>query len=183
MNRNLIAGILIIISVGIFFTVTDSKYQKVKAIRAQNDQYLEAIEKSKELLKKRDTLAEAYSSIPAQDIERLNRMIPDSIDSVRLIIDMNAIGARLGLTMKNIRIGDVAKTVAPEYTPKAGTQQKPDSVNISFSVTTTYDKFLELLKELEKSLRILEISKFNFTANDQGTYDYTVELTTYWLRQ
>lgn len=183
MNRNLIAIILIVVSVGIFFTVTDAKYQKVKEVRAQNDQYIDAIEKSNELLKKRDTLAEAYSSIPSQDIERLNRMIPDSIDSVRLIIDMNGIGARLGLTMKDIRIGEVASDVAPEFTPAAGTQQQPDSVAISFSVTTTYDNFLNLLKELEKSLRILEISQFDFTANDAGTYDFSVELTTYWLRQ
>ncbi len=183
MNRNIIAGILIIVSVGIFFTVTDSRYQTIKAIRAENAQYVDAIRKSEELLKKRDVLAQAYSSIPAQDIERLNRMIPDSIDSVRLIIDIDAIGDRLGLSLKGIRIGEIAQEVPPEFTPQAGTSQKAEAVPVSFSVTATYPQFLKLLEELEKSLRMLEITKFSFTAGDESTYDFSVDLTTYWLRK
>ena len=118
------------------------------------------------------------------------------MDNVRLIIDIkDDIAARNGLYLKNI------KTTSPDIpsaspSPTPGTQSNPNTraiarvegsekygvVTMSFSVTASYEQFIDFLKDLESSLRILDISKLVLNANDTGTYDFNVELKTYWIK-
>ncbi|NDE67999.1 hypothetical protein EB052_00165, partial [bacterium] len=58
-----------------------------------------------------------------------------------------------------------------------------NTMSLTFNVTGKYQDFLDFLRDLEKSLRILDTTKISLSANDTGTYDYGVELRTYWLRQ
>lgn len=204
MNRNVLAVIFIIISVGIFFTVTDKRYQNIKTIKAKNEEYVSAIKSSVELLKKRDILNDAYNSINPDDVSRLNRMVPDTIDNVKLIIDVNNIAARNSLVFKDVTVTQGSEnetggtsasrtSIAPSISTTPTTSaspingsirdQKPEVVDISFSVTTSYQKFLALLADIEATLRITTISKISFDAADDNEYDFNVELRTYWLRQ
>jgi hypothetical protein len=52
-------------------------------------------------LAKRDTFA-------AEDVQKLERTLPDNVDNIRLIIDINNIAARHGLTLKNVALGTVS---------------------------------------------------------------------------
>jgi hypothetical protein len=76
--------------------------------------------------------------------------------------------------------------------PHSGQALGYDSVTVSFTVTATYDTFLKILRDLEKSLRIIDVTRISFNladptaaggANRGGAYDFNVEVKTYWLRQ
>ncbi len=43
-------------------------------------------------------------------------------------------------------------------------------------------QFISLLQDLEANLRVMDVTHLSLTANDSGTYDWSVELKTYWLR-
>jgi hypothetical protein len=60
-----------------------------------------------------------------------------------------------------------------------------DTVTVSFGVTASYQQFIELLRDLEANLRVMDVTRLTLTANPTtaGTYDFAVELRTYWLRQ
>jgi Tfp pilus assembly protein PilO len=191
MNRNTTAIILIVLAIAIYFTFTSGKIEELKAIQSVNAQYQEAIDNAGKLVEVRDSVLSAYNSISETDRQRLNKLVPDNVDNVRLIIDVkDDIAARHGLVLKSI------KTASPEageggagVNPETGeplpvsSQDKYGVVSLSFSVTTSYENFLNFLKDLEASLRIMDVSKLTIVANDQGTYDFGVEVKTYWLKQ
>lgn len=192
MNRNATALILIVLAIGIYFTFSRARITELQSIRAVNKEYQEAIDNSARLLKVRDDVLQAYNSISEGDKERLNKIVPDNVDNVRLIIDVkDDIAARHGLSLKNIKTSSPAATEAPKVAPAGaqGTQVgqvsnagKYGVVTLSFAVTSSYEAFVNFLKDLESSLRILDISKLTLNTNDAGTYDFVVELKTYWVK-
>jgi hypothetical protein len=54
---------------------------------------------------------------------------------------------------------------------------------VSFNVTAPYQQFISFMQDLEASLRVMDLTHLTVSANDTGTYDFGVQLTTYWLRQ
>ena len=51
------------------------------------------------------------------------------------------------------------------------------------TVTASYDNFIAFLKDLEKSLRLVDVVSLTFTAPESSpTYDFTIGLKTYWLK-
>jgi hypothetical protein len=184
MNRNVTALVLIVVAIGLFFSYTTGQYGRVKLAIAENAKYSKALDDSKELLAKRDQVINAYNAIPEADRERLKKIMPDHIDNIRLIIDMNGIAAIHGASIKNVKTSTVS--TGKESDQDNGEESaitKYDSMTLSFSVATNYDNFIRILREIQRSLRILDVSKISFATNETGQYEYTVDIKTYWLRQ
>jgi hypothetical protein len=182
MNKNATPLILIILAIGVYFSFTRIQITDLQSIQRVNAQYKEAIYNSESLIKVRDDVRDAYNRIDPVDQERLEKLIPDNIDNVRLIIDVNGIASRHGIVIKNI------KTATLEDTPAAqGGEIAPASpyntATLSFDVISDYRRFIAFLTDIESSLRLLEVSKITLKANDTGNYDYGVELKTFWLKQ
>lgn len=191
MNNLLTPTVLLVLSVALFFTFTDEQYAKVKGLKIQNQEYAEAIENSKELLRRRDQLLAQYNSFSSEDLEKLKRLVPDSIDNVRLIIDIDSITSKYGAEIQNLRLdnvkaaaAEVAPTIAPDGTviQSAGGNKPYNSATITFSLNAPYETFVKILKELETSLRILDISTVKFTATESEPYLYDVTIRTYWMK-
>lgn len=199
MNRNVTATILIVLAIGIYVTFTRAKLAEVKAVRQVNDQYLAAIDNADKLVDVRKKVLEDYNAISEIDHERLDKMIPNTVDNIRLIIDLNGIASDHGLDLRNVKAVAAAATKSASagqvsQQPSAGggaaaprtiTIPTPtlDTVTVSFSVTAPYQQFINLLRDLESNLRIMDVSKLTVTAGKNGLYDFGVELKTYWLRQ
>jgi Tfp pilus assembly protein PilO len=200
MNRNITAVILLVLSVGIYFTVTRGIIADAEAVKSVNDQYSSAIANAEQLVKVRDQVNTDYNNISDADRARLDKMIPDTVDNIRLIIDLNSIAVRHGFSLKDIK----AEAAADQSNPSsAGPASAPpvlaapaspdavpsitaptlDTVTVSFDVSAPYEQFISFLQDLEASLRIMDVTHLTVTANDTGTYDFSVELNTYWLRQ
>ena len=189
MNKNVTPLILIVLALGIFFTYTNNHIAELKTIQNQNADYLTAINNSKELIKLRDGVNADYSNLSADNKARLDKMLPDNVDNVRLIIDITNIGSRHGIPLKNIST-NAPTTVTGGTAAAPGSNGVPTSfsavpgvVTVSFSFSSSYQNFLAFLDDIQASLRILDITHLTVTANDSGTYDFSVGLQTYWLKQ
>lgn len=187
MNKNITPIILIVLALGIYFTFTRTKLDDLKAVKEVNLQYQQALNNSERLVKVRDSVLKTYNDISPDDRERLDKMLPDNVDNVRLIIDVNGVAARHDLAIKSVK---TSATNAPASgTASAPTRSAPnvpnsyDTVTLSFNVSTNYQTFIAFLKDLEASLRIMDISKITLAATDTGIYEYGVEVKTYWLKQ
>ena len=92
---------------------------------------------------------------------------------------MTNIANQHNLTLKGARLDTNAK-IDPN---KLGADtSKYGTVGISFSVSATYEKFQDFLADLEKSLRLVEITDLSVSGNNTGLYDFSVGLKTYWLK-
>lgn len=183
--KSLTPIVFIIISVILFFTITDPIYKEVKDLKVKYAQYQDVLDKSAELLKQRKTLQDKYSSFAEEDVTRLTKLLPDTVDNVRLIIDIDEIAKRYGLTIKNVRLDDskvnksgVKDSVA---TITAG-EGKYGTIPMGFSVTADYNTFLSFLEDLEGSLRIVDVVNIGLKPGANNVYSFDVSLKTYWLK-
>lgn len=170
--------LLIIVSLSSFFVLTKPKLDAIRASAAEVGAYEEALGNATRLNSIRDSLLARYNQFPSEGAAQLEKLVPDTIDNVRLIIDLNGIARDRGMQFKNLRVTSTGQNglgAAPGG-------KKFDAVSISFSVSTTYDEFRRLVVDLERSLRIMDVTSLSFVAGDKGIYDFTVGLKTYWLR-
>ncbi len=196
MNRNITAAILIIIAVGIYFTVTSTFVDQAKEVKAYNDQLTSALDSAATIVASRDQVLKQYNDISETDRDRLDKIIPSTVDNIRLIIDLNSIAVKHGFSLANIKTAATQTTKnsasqvrAPSAPTSAGqatvTFATPvlDTVDVSFGVTATYNQFVSFLQDLESSLRIIDVTHVSVAASDTGVYAFQVQLRTYWLRQ
>ena len=197
MNRNITALILIILAIGVYYTFTKDQMTEARAVKAVNDEYASAIESAKELIKIRDKVLEQYNQVSVEDQERLEKMIPGTVDNIRLVIDLNSIARQHGFSLRNVK-AVVSQTAAGQSdkisqipaSGRAGDGISSDIINpvldtitVSFSATAPYQQFVTFLQSIESNLRIMDVSRLSVVASDSGMYDFGVELKTYWVRQ
>lgn len=177
--RVFIPLLLLAVSVGVFFLYIDPEYQKIKILRAEEAQYNDALNKSKELQKERDKIKDKFNKIPAEEVDRLEKLLPDNVDNVRLINDLEAIVGRYGAHIRNIKIGTPA---ASQRDVLGADIAKFGILSLEFSLQTSYKNFLQILRDLEDSLRLVDVTSIGFLSSDNDNSDYNLAIKTYWLK-
>lgn len=169
--------ILIVIAAGLFFIFTRPLYTEVEALRAQEATYNEALSHSEELAAIRDRLISSYNNLTTTELERIKVMLPDTIDNVRLVLDVDAVAARYGLTLNGLSFGgDSMSSSEGEDAGSVGT------LTLNFNVETRYETVKQFLDDLQNSLRILDVTAFSFSGSDDDLSSYNITLQTYWLK-
>ncbi|MEY4440913.1 MAG: hypothetical protein RLY49_539 [Candidatus Parcubacteria bacterium] len=198
--RNITSITLIIVSIGVFLFFIDPQYKNVKELRAEITKNNEIIDLANKLDLKKNELNDKYNQISPTDKESLEKLLPDTVDNVRLIIDINNIAEKFGIVIRDISInsressaGEPKKVVTQksnfegvleENSIKYVDTSKIGVISFSFSVSAKYEVFLEFLKYLEESLRLVDIRNIEISrGSGSGVfYDYRVTLDTYWLK-
>lgn len=182
--RALLPFILLIAAVGLFIGYTNAAFQASKVVSAETVSYDQALTTANQLKSQRDQLLSKRATFSTDDVQKLERMLPDNVDNIRLIIDINNIAARHGLTLKNVSLGAVSSASTARSAVAVGASGDPvGSVNLGFTVTASYGNFLSYLADLEHSLRIVDVEKLNFKTGEGkvDSNDYSVTIRTYWL--
>lgn len=172
--------LFIVIAGGLFFGFIDPTYSRVKELRAEESEYNEALNRSRELQEVRDSLLARYNAFSTQALTNLEKMVPDHVDNVRLILDLDAMASKYGMRVRNVEIEtEESRANRGQIGPE---ERSHESLILSFTVSGTYDTFRSYLADLERSLRLVDVVGVQFTANDTGLYDYTISVKTYWLK-
>lgn len=177
--RNIIAIILIASSIGIFFGYIKPTYSSLDVVKDEIVIYNDTLEQADIITQKLAQDQEEIRGLDSASFEKLNKLLPESVDNVRLIIDISNIAANSGLSIRNINL---ETSEAPEGNV-ASRGALYDSIDFSFNVSTTYSGFLNFLSSLERSLRLVDIVSISFTPPSAGSvYDFNVTVRTYWLK-
>jgi Tfp pilus assembly protein PilO len=179
--KNNTAIILLLLSVGLFYTFTNGQYQDVKKLHALSSEYKGILRNIAAIVELRDRLQVTYATLPVAEIERVSKVLPDNIDTVRLALDLDSMASRYGISIDSIKVevgaaGGTDLVVLPEYA------EVYDKATVSFSFVSNYGNFMRLLADVEKSLRIMDIKSVSFESNESGLYEYEISVETYWLK-
>ncbi|MBU3669084.1 MAG: hypothetical protein FGM57_03970 [Candidatus Taylorbacteria bacterium] len=177
--RYLMPIIFIIAAVAGFFVYTNPQYQKLKAKMAEYQKIVEANNKATTLRAVRQKLSEDRNKISEADVDKLSKMLPDSVENVGLIIDIDNIASKYGMRIRNTKINESGARSAAAVGPDA---RKYGTISLSFSVTSSYENFIVFLKDLESSVRLVDLTSLTFSSAKEGRYDFNVTLQTYWLK-
>lgn len=173
-----IAYIVLALAIGYAFIY--SSLGDINSLSDQKQKYLDSMDMITTIENKKAELQTKFDQIPAADKENIDTVLPNSLDFVKLVSQIDAVASGYGVSITNISLkengspsGGTIDTAAPA---------KPySSAVIGFSFNASYDKFNAFVGNLEKSLRILDIKSVRLQSNDNGTYSYDVEFETYWL--
>lgn len=189
MNRALFPFILVILAVGLFVFYTDDAYQRTKGLNTELAQYNNALDQSEQVLELRDQLLERRNALPQDAVSRLQLLLPDNIDNIRLIIDINDIASRYHMIVESISLGSHETSNSPSNSVQgdSGGVVGPGSlavgsVTLGFTVDASYENFLAFLHDLERSLRLVDITNITFTSGGKNADSYSMTITTYWLK-
>lgn len=199
--RAILSIVGLIIAGGVFFAYTEPAYSNVQEIQKQIDQYNQALDKAAELQKLKATLLSRNNAFNPADIDRLHKLLPDHVDNVRLILDLDRIAGTFGMALQNVVISNPASESADKTvigSIGAG-KQKYDSLTLKFTTRGTYANFVRFMESLELSLRIVDLVSLSISPDGTGRaikpqgagtavetmesfYRYDITIRTYWLR-
>lgn len=189
--RFILPTILLAVSIGLFFLFINPVFEEVKALRVQQESFNEALSNSKKLQEVRGELTKRYNAFSPQDLDKLNKFLTTSPDNIRLIINIETIALQYGMVPTNIKF-DIEQDVTPaEFTREEARERNFNVFNLEFSTAGTYDKFINFIKDLEKNLRLIDITSLSFSsaasrspfAGEQtDIYTYDFKIRTYWVK-
>ncbi|MFA5745119.1 MAG: hypothetical protein WC887_02805 [Candidatus Paceibacterota bacterium] len=186
MNNHILPSIALLFAIGIFFFYVKPTWSgpiaEAKIAIVNDDQALVAAEK---YTAQQNQLASERNAIDPANLAKLNVLLPDSVDNVGIIVNLNALAARSGFSLSNIDVtSSSANTqgVSSEGTLPISDTSPTSSVDLSLSAVGTYASFQSFLTGIEKSQRILDVQNITVSGSETGIYKYSMTLRLYWLR-
>lgn len=187
--KKAIPFILIALAVTIFFVFIDPQFEEVKRLSDEKEDNDTMLQLAEELQRKRDRLHDAFNNISVEEREELEKLLPDTVDNVRLILDINNIAEQYGIIIRNITVTREGAEGGASSARTSGTASTVDNsgnvgtITLSFSIDATYDVFISFMKDLEEALRIVDIRALEIGSGRDGVfYSFNITLDTYWLR-
>lgn len=194
--RFVIPIILIGMTITGFFMFVSPAYTKVNELKVVATSYDEALTNSKALEEQRDKLTKKYSSIDPENLDKLSVLLPDSVDNIRLILEIEKIASPYNMFLKDVKYNtDSQKTITDPtqarllQTPQA--KKDYGDWDLEFSTEGTYLNFVNFLTDLEHNLRIVDVSSVSFSSQVGGVapnltssdiYKFSFKVKTYWLK-
>ncbi len=167
--------ILIGISIAVFFAFFNPIYNNIGKLRAQVASYDEALKNSKKLENERDKLTAKKNAIDAENLAKLKKLLPENIDNIRLILEIEKIASPYGMVLKDVKYNPTSKDKKDVGSESTGVAQGDGAVqsapkdygvwDLEFSTMGTYNNFLSFIRDLENNLRIVDISAIDFSSN------------------
>lgn len=173
--------IFILAALGITFGYTNPAYRgssgdpdiskkSVTELLDEKVKYESALEKTREIEEVRNGLLTKYNSVTDADRQKLTRMLPSNIDSIRLIIDVNNVASAYGMSLRDVGISDAPVSAARKDNTVSVIQSAGYSyVTLTFSVTGTYDNLILFLSDLERSLRVNDVTSLSVDSAGDDT--------------
>lgn len=194
--RKLVLPITILaVAVFGFFWYVQPTYDKIGKLQSRIATYDKNLNRITKLQQQLNKKLAARDSITSAEFRRLNRIVPRSVDTVRLLIELDRIAARHGLSVQ-----DTSFSGAPRLIQATSSQQTNAStpsqiseernyrtVTVSFSTTGEYETIQNFLRDLERSSRLMDLTSFQLKtpktesdANVGNKNAYSITLNTYW---
>jgi hypothetical protein len=184
----------------VFFLYIEPTYTGAIAdSKAQIASYDAALVAAQQFNLKESQLVAEENQIPAASIQRLESYLPDGVDNVQLILDLNSLASRSGISLSNFAVTDNDPTAGSASTdasaqgttsttgngdaiPASDGTSPVDSLDLSVQATGTYSAFRTFLAASEQSLRPLDVTALSVTDSATGVYSYSITFRIYWLQ-
>jgi len=178
MGRILVTIIFLGASVMLLIGPVTNIWAEVNDLLDEREEFNEALINSRKLQDLRDELLEEYNSISSDDIEKLDVILPQRADVVKLVVDVEGMAESSGLLITNVGLSGVDDQKKVVSDNQNGSQF--NSFHIDLHLAGSYKAFLSFLGSLEKSLRIIEIEEITFSSGDIDLYKFDVKIKSYW---
>ena len=167
--------VVVVIFVLGWFLFVGPEYEQMKRIGSLD--YLEKLndyqEKQGELAALK-ALEQDYQELNFTEVRKLSQVLPPVEDLINIYGQMDGLAKELGLDLTSISISPEASQMAEaETTSGVGVA----NISVNLSSIETYSALKGFLEEIEKNIRLLDLSSFSYSPN---TNAYSLSFTTYY---
>lgn len=157
--KNLIGAGLIALSFVIFFTTALPEYDAIKLVRDEIVIKREERDKKKSFVDKIDNLKKQVEA-RKNDLDNLNIMLPEHKNTQEVLVSLEDILRQTGVQIGDLKTGKTGS--GPEG---AGSQV----IQVEADFSSSYQSFIDMLRLLEKNLRIFDIQELSLNKKNEGT--------------
>lgn len=187
--RQIFLLIIIAVSIGVFVTMVVPRYKEVQAMRADVASFDGRLATAERLKQSREELIARYNSIAKSDLDNLKVLLPDTVDNIRLIIQIDSLATKNGMSSLRGVEYETIKTEQQTREVPQGAQKPYGEFVLSFTTTGQYKNFLSFISDLEQNLRLVDITAVEFKLSENAdknigdSLSYKMTLKTYWLKK
>lgn len=193
MIQNIILPIVfLLIAGGVYFGLTDplinsgesflleADASSIVELRAEKMALEQALDNAAKLEERAAELRQVVASLDQAKINRLDDFLPDSIDNLQLIVDVNGIASKYNMILGEVNLESGSSR---NNTGSNNGAPRVETTSLSFDVSGTYAELKSFLRDLSTSLRLIDVTRLDFET-DENSSEQTYRLTaqTYWLR-
>jgi hypothetical protein len=187
MSKIIAPLLFLIASIGLYFSYISPSLVTLGQATDLKDRLESAVAKYNELFDRRESLRDSYAAIPVADEQNLHRILPDEIDPVRIIIDIDRLARSPGI---NLQVSSFELPRAQVTQSARGGEEEKNQLMTWVMATTvegSYASFKTFLATLERSLTIfdvtqIEIEKIEAAATTDRGQRYKVTMHIYSLK-
>jgi hypothetical protein len=185
MNR-ILPFLFILIAIGLFFFYVEPAWNgPIAQEKQQVASYNAALDAAATFTQKENQLIAEQNSIPAASLTRLETFLPDGVNNVQLILDLNSLAQKSGLQISNFAVGNAPQSSSDSSSDSGQGPQSTSNVSsltITLSAAGTYQAFKTFLAASEQSLRQMDVTTLQVANSDTGVYTYSITYRIYWLQ-
>ncbi len=165
--RYITAIIFSSLAAALIVTYAYPTYKDISTIKAREVTLNDYIKKASLAQAKIDDLEARYQQFPEGASERMSTMIPESVDDVRLTMDLTNLAAQHGLSLANPPIKKLA-------VDKNSPLQQYD---VSFAIEAPYSTFRNFLNDIEYWLQLRDITSLSITPGDTASAPMKISIS------
>ena len=182
--KNIFSIIVIVAALASFVLVVQPQYKEIQDLQRKSEDLEQVLANARRLQSLRDDLLDKRNQLSNSDLALLEKMVPESVDNVKLILELQNIANQYNL---EIQTASTDKEEDGEGENAQPTFVDIDSrdygiIALDFNITGTYFDFLAFLRDIERNLRITDVRSLAFAASEDGAYSFQLTLETYWLK-
>jgi len=183
--KNIISIIIIIISLATFVLVVKPQYTEIKDLEVKKEELGEVLKNAKKLQSIRDTLLNKRKTLSLSDVSRLEKLIPENADNVKLIIEFQRIAEKYDLELQAASASrdDAEEVIGGRNTQNFDIESRDYGViTLDFIISGGYSEFLSFLDDIENNLRITDLRTLSISTGESQQFDFSIAIDTYWLK-
>ena len=170
-----------LIGILVFFYYIKPTMDEVSAIQAETEEYADAVRNAGEFNNTLQSLVQKKNSFSALEIDRLEALVPDDVNEVKLLVDLKEMAVQHNMLFGNVSVNEGDDLGTSQGGSALDIEEDFTSSDISFSLIGTYDQFKALLADIERSLVLMEVTDISFSSEIGNLQQYGVTIRTYAL--
>ncbi len=203
MNKIITPILLVVVAIGLFFSYLKPAFSNLRASQGRLEAIEKTINESDGLLKNYQDLRTRLSTISQEDKKNLYKILPEVMDPVRMIIDLDNLATKNGLKITSFELPEIRS----EFERKNGNSTKKQTSTgsgesasdpvgkgvLGIECEGKYEQFKLFMSEIEQSMALMDVvnlymqgvdvTQADEKPRDPDTMMFNVGLQTYWLKR
>lgn len=185
MFRIIINLFFLVISVMLLWIFAKPEWAEISRLKKEKVFLEDTLINIQKIQRLRDQQLESYNSISSENREKLNHFLPQSEDKAAFVLMIDNIAKSRGIFLKSISVQENKenqRSLVLNKDKKDDNENNSNKPSVSIIASGSYSSFRGFLSDLEKNVRVIDVSNVVFNSSKTDNYEYKIDGYVYWKK-